>query len=65
MAVTGLSSLILVLLLAERGFSQCFSSTNCTGAQVAAVDQRDCCVGTDDGLSYRDNATCNLCVGMY
>ena len=47
------------------GLPQCFSNTNCTGAVVDAADQRDCCVGTDDGLSYHNGTNCHLCIGMF
>ena len=56
--------LLLLLLLTGQGFSQCFSSTNCTGGLVVAADQRACCVGTDDGLSFNNGTSCNLCIGM-
>ena len=46
------------------GLSQCYTVANCTGEEVAAADQRDCCVGTNDGLSYNDGSTCNRCIGM-
>ena len=29
-----------------------------------AADQRACCVGTDDGLSFNNGTTCTLCIGM-
>ncbi|CAI8008867.1 hypothetical protein GBAR_LOCUS6036 [Geodia barretti] len=54
--------LFLLLLLTGQGFSQCFTNTNCTGGLVVAADQRACCVGTDDGLSFNDGTTCTLCV---
>ena len=50
-------------LLPGQGFSQCFTGTNCTGGEVVALDKRDCCVGTDDGLSFHDGSNCSLCVG--
>ena len=56
--------LLLFLLLTGQGFSQCFTDTNCTGRVVVAADQRACCVGTDDGLSFNDGTTCTLCIGM-
>ena len=43
---------------------RCFTAANCTGEEVAAADQRDCCVGTNDGLSYNNGSTCNRCIGM-
>ena len=46
------------------GLSQCYTVADCTGEEVAAADQRDCCVGTNDGLSYNDGTTCNRCIGM-
>ena len=56
--------LLLVLLLTGEGFSQCYNSTGCTGSLVGAVDQRDCCVGTNDGLSFSDGGICANCIGM-
>ena len=56
-------SLLLSLLLTGHGFSQCFSSTNCTGDPVEAADQRECCVRTDDGHSFTNGSTCILCIG--
>ncbi|CAI8047959.1 hypothetical protein GBAR_LOCUS26511, partial [Geodia barretti] len=54
--------LFLLLLLTGQGFSQCFTNTDCTGGLVEAADQRACCVGTDDGLSFNNGTTCTLCV---
>ena len=54
----------LFLLLAEEGFSQCFTNTDCTGDFVPAANQKECCAGTDEGLSYNGGGTCNLCIGM-
>ena len=62
MAVVSLS--FLFLLLAGEGFSQCYSDTACSGSLVPADNQRDCCAGTDEGLSYSNGGTCNLCIGM-
>ena len=43
----------------------CFSNPDCTGAQITAglACARDCCVGTDDGLSYGTPGNCRECVG--
>ena len=38
--------------------------TDCTGDQVPASSQRECCVETDTGLSYNDGGTCTVCIGM-
>ena len=57
-------SLMLVLLFSGQGFSQCFTSADCTGDQVPASNRRECCVETDTGLSYNDVGTCNVCIGM-
>ena len=56
--------LLLVILLAGKAFSQCFDSTGCTGSLVGAVDQRDCCVGTNDGLSFSAGGICTNCIGI-
>ena len=46
-------------------FSQCFTGTGCTGDQVPAVSQRECCIETNTGLSYNDGGgTCTVCIGM-
>ena len=63
MAVVSLSFLFL-LLLAGEGFSQCYSDTVCSGSLVPAANQRECCAGTDEGLSYSSGGTCSLCIGM-
>ena len=62
MAVVCLS--FLFLLLAGEGFSQCYSDTACTGSLVPAANQRECCAGTDEGLSYNGDGTCSVCIGM-
>ena len=58
------SAVFIVLLLIVRGSSQCFTNSVCTGTAIAATDQKGCCVGTDNGLSYNDGTTCNLCIGI-
>ena len=55
--------LLLVLLLTGEGFSQCYNSTGCTGSLVVAVDQRDCCIGTNNGLSFNIGGICTNCIG--
>ena len=55
----------LFLLLAGEGFSQCYSDTACSGNLVPAANQRECCAGTNEGLSHSAGGTCNLCIGMY
>ena len=57
---------VIISMLSElEGFSQCFTGTGCTGDQVPASSQRECCVGTN-GLSFTDNdGTCSACVGKY
>ena len=62
MAVVCLS--FLFLLLAGEGFSQCYSDTACSGSLVPADNQRECCAGTDEGLSYNNGGTCTMCIGM-
>ena len=56
-------SLLLFLLLTGQAFSQCFTGSDCTGGQVAADSERECCVGTNDGLSYNDGGSCTECIG--
>ena len=62
MAVVCLS--FLFLLLAGEGFSQFYSDTACSGSLVPADNQRECCAGTDEGLSYNNGGTCTMCIGM-
>ena len=62
MAVVCLS--FLFLLLAGEVFSQCYSDTACSGSLVPADNQRECCAGTDEGLSYNNGGTCTMCIGM-
>ena len=54
----------LFLLLAGEGFSQCHNDTACSGSLVPADNRRECCAGTDEGLSYSAGGTCSLCIGM-
>ena len=54
----------LFLLLAGEGFSQCYNDTACSGSLVSAANPRECCAGTDEGLSYNGDGTCKLCIGM-
>ena len=56
-------SLLLFLLLTGQAFCQCFTGSDCTGGQVAADSERECCVGTNDGLSYNDGGSCTECIG--
>ena len=63
MAVSVILALLFVSLLPGQGFSQCFTGTDCTGDEVVALDERDCCVGTNDGLSFSDGSNCSLCIG--
>ena len=56
-------SLLLVLLLTGEVFSRCFTGNDCTGYQVPAGNQRECCVETNTGLSYYDGGTCTVCIG--
>ena len=43
----------------------CFSNSDCTGALITAGSPRDCCVGTDDGLSYGTPGNCRECIGKH
>ena len=48
------------------GHCQCFQSLNCTGdVRVLGYNAfRDCCMDTDDGLSWRGgDGTCTNCIG--
>ena len=50
-------------LLSRQCFSQCYAETNCTGSSVEAATERDCCVGTDDGVAFHSGTSCRACVG--
>ena len=56
--------LLPILLLTGGVSSQCFTNTDCSGDFVPADNQRECCAGTDEGLSYNVGGTCILCIGM-
>ena len=43
----------------------CFSNPYCTGDQITAGSARDCCVITDDGLSYGAPGDCRECIGEH
>lgn len=51
----------------DAGFSQlCYSERDCAGDTFAAATAKDCCVGTDEGLSFSaDGVTCTVaqCIG--
>ena len=56
---------LLLLLLTGEGLCQCFESVGCTGSLVSAYySERDCCVGTNDGQSFRDGVSCTNCIGF-
>ena len=52
----------ILLYLATR-VSECYTNADCTGNQVAVTNQRQCCVWTNDGLSYSDGSSCMVCRG--
>ena len=52
----------ILLYLATR-VSECYTNADCTGNQVAVTNQRQCCVWTNDGLSYSDGSSCTVCRG--
>ena len=44
--------------------SLCYTDTNCRWCTIPAIDQADCCVGTNDGLAYLDGGgNCTVCTG--
>ena len=55
--------LLTVFLLSGRGFSLCYITTNCTGSTITAGSQRECCVDTEDGLSFSSDGNCSPCIG--
>jgi hypothetical protein len=50
------------VLFATQGYSQCYNDTTCTGNVIPATDRKDCCVRTEDGLSFSDGGTCRGCI---
>ena len=57
-------SLFFILYLTGRVKSLCYTDTNCTMSTVPAIDQADCCIGTNDGLAYSDDSgNCIECIG--
>ena len=56
--------LLLILHLIGGVQSVCHRSSDCTGSTILAIDQADCCVGTNDGLAYSDDGgSCTVCIG--
>lgn len=45
-------------------FSECYTSSSCSGSTVRASSAKDCCVGTDEGLSFFDGVNCRACTGQ-
>jgi hypothetical protein len=54
--------LLIVSLLTGYSYSQCYIDTGCTGSAIQAADRKECCIGTNDGLSYHEGGTCTQCV---
>ena len=45
----------------------CFTQSNCQGSPFSVGSADECCVGTDDGMSYSASGTiCNIrqCIGI-
>ena len=46
------------------GVSQeCFTDTVCSEGQFDVLNKMECCVGTDEGLSFSDGGVCSVCIG--
>ena len=59
-------SLFLILYVTGGVKSLCYTDTNCTWSTIPAIDQADCCVGTNDGLAYlNDGGNCTVCIGEF
>ena len=45
----------------------CFTSKDCKGTYTPMSTARQCCVDTDDGMSYAEHGTCIVpqCKGTY
>ena len=49
---------------ARRQAGVCYSSTSCSGDIIPATSERECCVGTDNGLSFSSGGVCIRCIGV-
>ena len=49
---------------ARRQAGVCYSSTTCSGDIIPAKSERECCVGTDNGLSFSSGGVCIRCIGV-
>ena len=41
------------------------SEVNASGCEVNVSDIKECCVRTNDGLSFDNGTSCTNCIGMY
>ena len=58
--------LLLILYVTGRVRSRCYIDTNCRGRTLAAIDQADCCIGTNDGIAYLNSeGNCTACIGEF
>ena len=48
----------------RRQAGVCYSSTTCSGDVIPASSERECCIGTDDGLSFSSGGVCIRCIGV-
>ena len=59
-------SLLLILYVTGLVKSLCYIDSNCAWSTIPAIDQADCCIGTNDGRAYLDDAgNCAKCVGKF
>ena len=60
------SRYVLHIILQHVGNCQCYQSLNCGGSETVPAQStlRDCCVNTNDGLSFRSGLSCTDCIGM-
>ena len=44
---------------------ECFPQPNCVGSSFTVSSARECCAGTEEGMSYSEGGTCTVtqCIG--
>ena len=58
-------SSLLTLLLIGQGYSQCFTTSDCTGDAVPAATPNDCCGESSGGVALLSNGICIHCSCKY
>lgn len=52
---------LLILSVSSGGFSQCYTTTECTGRIAPGSNPEECCVGTGNGVAFLDAGVCIPC----